>query len=85
MNLDGRDVKVKLTTPSHLRKRTKRVGDRSSDVWIADGVRVKVDWIVSTVCKPTELDCEVTWYTATITVTRNGQSATAQTKGLCGC
>lgn len=85
MNIDGRDVKLKLTTPSHLRKRIKRVGDRSSDVWVADGVRVRVDWIGSKVCKPIELDCEVTWYAATITLTRKGHSAIAKTKGTCGC
>lgn len=85
MNVDGEDLKLKMVSTTRRSNQTERLGLRFREGYTAQDLKVRLDWTVTKVCKANALDCEVTWYAATITVTRNGQSTIAKTKGTCGC
>src|SRR6185312_17495524 len=68
MNINGRDVKLKLVNSQELKPGFK-VGDHSSFRYHGDGFDVEVVYTVTGVCKPDDEKCEVNEYNATITVT----------------
>jgi hypothetical protein len=83
MNIDGKDVNLKLVGPG--RGPDLRVGSRSSKRYEANGVAVRVDLVVTRVCRPDDEQCESTDYAATFTVTRAGRTRVIKAKGVCGC
>lgn len=52
MNLDGTRCETQAYNSEPYSEENQESGDRSSDVWVADGVRVRVDWIVVRATSP---------------------------------
>lgn len=83
MNINGRDVKLKLLNSQEL-KRGFKVGDHSSFRYQGDAFDVEVVYTVTGVCKPDDEQCEVDDYNATITVTSGSARQTLNAHGICG-
>jgi hypothetical protein len=83
MNIDGKDRMLKLV--SHREpKGAPRKGDRSTWNYADKETKVRIDFVVTRVCDPNDESCEVTWYDATITVTRKNGKGVVNVKGVCG-
>ena len=85
INLDGRDVRVRLIGASPERRRAERKGDRSWEVYGKDSFRMRIDYVVNGVCPSNDEACEVTSYEVVITLIHNGRTTTMPAFGLCGC
>jgi hypothetical protein len=83
MNIGGKDVNLKLVGSND--KSVFGVGARSSKRYGANGIAVRVDLVVTRVCKPGDEQCESTDYDATFTVTKAGRKRVIKAKGVCGC
>ena len=84
MNIDGRDVKLKLVNSQELKLGFK-VGDHSTFRYHgADSYDVEVIYTVTGVCKPDDEKCEVTEFNAVITVTSGSASCSLPAHGICG-
>jgi hypothetical protein len=84
MNIDDVDRRLKLAN-STKGKGKPVVGNRHSETYISGETKVKIDWTVSEVCDPQDESCEVTWYSAVITVNRSGRIGKVTARGMCGC
>lgn len=84
MNIDGHDVDLKMTG-SNDPARELKVGDRYSETYTSDGLKARIDYVVTGVCDPNDESCEVTYLDATITVERNGNKQQIKARGLFGC
>lgn len=81
MNIDGKDVK--LTFGGRIVDKGRvRIGSRSTEFWDADGVVVKIDYVVTRLSSE---DYEANDYIATITATRGKQKRIVKLVGSCGC
>ena len=84
MNIDGRDVDLKLVD-SDEPDRELKVGEHFSKKYTGDGLKARIDYVVTGVCDPKDEDCEVIYIDATIIVERNGSEQRIKTSGLLGC
>jgi hypothetical protein len=83
VNIDGKDTRLKLVDYHEPEGEAKK-GDRSTWNYADAEIGVRVDYIVTGVCDPGDEACEVTFYDATITVTRGARKAVVRVKGDCG-
>jgi hypothetical protein len=83
MNIDGKDTNLKLVRRREPKGDPKK-GDRSTWNYSAKGTTVRVDFLVTGVCDPNDESCEVTYYDATIAVTRGNDKQVVKANGLCG-
>jgi hypothetical protein len=83
MNIGGKDVKLKLVGSSN--ESDWKVGARSFKRYEAQGIAVRIDYVVTRVCRPGDEQCESTDYDATFTVTKAGRRRAIKAKGVCGC
>jgi hypothetical protein len=85
INLDGKDVKLKLISKVDY-KGKERVGKKFSRKYVAGNATVLVEYVITSVCAPNDESCEVTGHSGTITVTKDSrmQKLTKLTGG-CGC
>jgi hypothetical protein len=84
MNIDGKDLTLKLVSRREPRGAT-TVGSRWSEVYTSEETKVRIEYVVRRLCDPTDEGCEVTWYSARITITRNGVVRKVKALGVCGC
>jgi hypothetical protein len=84
MNIEGKDVKLKLISSTQSRGGKEKKGDRFRRIYRAGSVRISIDLIVTDVCGADE-DCESTSYKATITATKGNRKQTIKVLGGCGC
>jgi hypothetical protein len=83
MNLDGEDIKLKLT---HFRgAKVCKIGSRYTETFKADGIKVFLVRIVNRLCIPYSSECETTGYKVTITVSKDSRVESIKAKGQCGC
>lgn len=84
MNIDGHDVKLSLA-----RKRgptgSVHVGSRLTRRYVAEDISVDVTYIATRICKRDDEDCEVTDYSASLTVRKGVRSQVVKAVGGCGC
>lgn len=85
MNINGKDIKLKLVKTTENTRRRARVGDRFYEEYSSPGVKVRIDYTTKWVCPPRDESCEVTNYDVAITVTKGKSSKTLKAKGSCGC
>jgi len=88
MNIDGHDVDLKITGSAGMDRdmdRELKVGDRYSETYTGDGLKTRIDYVVTGVCAPNDESCEVINLDATITVERNGSKQQIKASGLLGC
>ncbi|MEP6708348.1 MAG: hypothetical protein ABJC05_12555 [Pyrinomonadaceae bacterium] len=83
LNIDGRDVELKLL--SSRNPRTERVGSRSTRIYAGAGLKVVATYITTWLCPPKDEACEVTRYDGVFKVTKAGTTRTLRLKGDCGC
>ena len=84
INLNGRNLKLRPVASSKT-KGEEKVGHRSWETYIAGELKIRLDKVVTKVCDPKDEACEVTFYKATITVTRKARKTIVKLTGLCGC
>jgi len=85
MNIDGRQIKLRRIYSKWPPGGDNKVGNRGVQIYVGSKTRVQVNYVVSHVCGPRDgEDCEVTWFSATIKVTRRGLSSTLNLRGVCG-
>ena len=84
MNIDGKDTELKLVKSTES-KRRERVGMRFSETYAAGNLTVRIDLVVTRVCRPDDENCESTDYKATFTVKRSGEKRIIGAVGSCGC
>ena len=84
MNIDGEDVKLSLVKSTSIDKKP-RVGDRFSELYQANGIKVTALYLTTAVCGPREEACEATSYHVTITVVKGPRRQTVKLTGACGC
>jgi hypothetical protein len=86
MNIDGRDVDLKLVS-SDVGKRKWKVGDRFSETYAGKNLKARIDYVVTEPCDPVAVEegCETSKCNATITVDRNGAERQVKTIGSCRC
>ena len=85
INLDGKDLILKLMHKSVEKKGDPRIGDRSWETYALGNIKLRIDYTITKLCDPKDEACEVIWYLATVTVTQNAQKVVVKTVGLCGC
>jgi len=83
ININGKDIKLKLVGRREP-EREPRNGDRSVFNYATQRIKVRVDFLVTGVCDPNDESCEVTYYDATLTITRGRTIRMVRTKGICG-
>lgn len=84
MNIDGKVVKLKRIKETSSKGRLK-VGSRSVSRYESAGITVDVIKVATSVCPPRDVGCEVTDYSATITVRKGNRTQVVRTVGSCGC
>jgi hypothetical protein len=84
MNINGRDIKLKLVDSGGDPTRRK-VGRRLYRRYKADDIYVQADYVVTRVCPPSNPACESTLYRATFTVSRGEDRQIVKAGGECGC
>lgn len=84
MNIDQKIVQLRMTKPNNKLLRG-RVGERFTEVWGANGIEAKIDYVTTHVCRKGDEDCEATDYDVIISVTKEGRQQTVNAKGACGC
>lgn len=84
ININGQDITLKQVT-NNLPQESLKVGAKWTEDYTAAKTKVQVEYVVKKVCDPDDEGCEVTHYSATITVTRDGVARKVNASGLCGC
>jgi hypothetical protein len=85
MNIDGRDVMLRLVRQRARAGGPLRVGQRSVEEYEGEGVRVRVVSTITEVCPQDEPTCETLSQSAVITVTKGGRTRMVRASGGCGC
>lgn len=84
INVNGQDITLKQVT-NNLPQESLKVGAKWSEVYESGKTKVEVEYVVKKVCDPNDEACEVTHYSATITVTHDKAVRKVNATGLCGC
>lgn len=85
MNIDGQNIKLEELAQGKPPQGESRKGERHTERYRAGDLNVRIDYVVTGVCDPKDEGCEVTWYDATLTVTRGDQKKVVKAVGVCGC
>jgi len=83
MNIDGQDVKLRLTHTTELKR--ERVGGRFRSTYVASGIKVLIVYTITNVCLPASPYCEMTGYDARVTVIKGARRQSIKLEGACGC
>ncbi|MEP6920467.1 MAG: hypothetical protein ABI967_05020 [bacterium] len=84
MNIDGRDVKLRLVREVAGKGR-ERVGSRSSKSFTGGDVTVMSTYVATRVCAYNDESCEATDYAAIFVVRKSNRVQTVKAVGGCGC
>jgi hypothetical protein len=84
MNIEGRDVKLKLTRKRDPTGRM-RVGSKSTRRYVAGDISVEATYIATKVCERDDEACESTDYSATFAVRKGIRVQVVKAVGGCGC
>ena len=85
INVNGKDLRLRLTASSSEKNDHAKVGDRSWEIYRAGATTLRVDYTVTKICDPNDESCEVLYYRTTLTLIHQGQRTSIKTTGLCGC
>jgi hypothetical protein len=83
MNIERKDVNLKPVGSGN--ESVWGVGARSYKRYKANGIAVRIDLVVTRICRPGDEQCESTDYDATFRVTKAGRTRVIKAKGVCGC
>jgi hypothetical protein len=82
MNINGRDVQLKLIRQSNG---SGRIGSKDTLTYVAGNIRVVANWVVTRVCRPDDESCESTGYKGTFVIERGSSRLVVEVLGDCGC
>lgn len=85
INLNGKDLTLRLLDSSPEKKRREKIGDRKWEIFNAGNTHLRVDYTISKLCDPKDESCEAIYYKAILTLTRDKQKVVLNTIGACGC
>ncbi|MCM3872669.1 MAG: hypothetical protein ND895_18465 [Pyrinomonadaceae bacterium] len=85
MNIDGRDVALKLVKETARIGKREGVGSQSTEKYVSGDITVTATYIVTRVCAPNDEDCESTDFNATFVVRKGPKSQIVKAVGGCGC
>ncbi len=85
MNINGKDVKLKLVKTTVIDDRNYGVGGRFYEEYTAQGMKIRIDYVVTWTCPPEDEECDHAKYDTTVTVTKGKMSETIKTIGICAC
>ena len=85
MHVGGRDVKLALARTTEPDAGVRNEGDRFSR-WYASGkLKVRMDFVATSVCGADDEGCESNSYKVTITAREGSRRQTVRVVGGCGC
>jgi hypothetical protein len=84
MNINGRDVRLKLVSTSNTTEGRGKVGDRWVATYKSGKMVVKITRVTTFVCPIGDQECEVTRYAVTIKVRNGDRQETVKATGECG-
>jgi hypothetical protein len=85
MNVDGKDIRLKLVSSSEPSGGVKKRGEGFSRNYVAGEVKVHMNFVTTSVCAPNDESCESTRYEVTVSVSKGGRKQTVKAVGGCGC
>jgi hypothetical protein len=90
INLNGKNQKLtevdsNKTSVKPEDYQAPQVGSRYWETYKSGDIQLRLNKVVTRVCKPNDDSCEATYYKATMTITRNKQKRTVNLTGVCGC
>jgi hypothetical protein len=68
MNIDGKDRVLKLVSVNPSAPRATNKGDRSTEIYKSGKMTVRIDRVVTRVCRKGDQECEVTGYNGKMTL-----------------
>jgi hypothetical protein len=84
MNIDGRDVRLKLVQSTGTHEREK-IGSKLTRTYVAGEIKVRAVYVTTGICRPDDESCESTDYRASFVVKKGLRQQTIRLKGGCGC
>jgi hypothetical protein len=84
MNIDGENVRLKLISSTEPSEGVKR-GGRFSRSYVSSNIKVRIDFVATSVCAPNDEACESTNYDVTVTVIKGSRRQSVKAIGGCGC
>jgi hypothetical protein len=86
INLDGVDHLLTLTRASEKdsRKHNPQIGERSTYWYSGEGLRIRIDYVLTKPCPSDDEKCEVFYYRATLKVTVGHHTTEVFGPALCG-
>jgi hypothetical protein len=84
INLNGKTIRLHSVSSSK-ENRNERIGDRSWESYSGDGVSIRIDSVVTSICDPNDENCESTQYKTRMAVRRGKQIIVVNGFGVCGC
>ncbi len=83
MNIDGKDRRLQLVSKTRSLQRVKK-GDRSTLIYKAGKINVRIDRVATFVCPRGSQECEVTGYNAKIKLNIGDRQQIMAVEGDCG-
>jgi hypothetical protein len=83
MNIDGKDRRFQLSGETSFNISRKK-GDRSTEIYQSGKMTVRIDRVVTRVCRKGDRECEVTGYDGKMTFRNGTRTQTIAVEGDCG-
>jgi hypothetical protein len=86
MNIDGRNVKLRLINSTELSGGVERKGGRFSRSYASGAIRIRLDFVAVSVCPaPYNPECVASRYEITLIVNKASRRQKIKAVGGCGC
>lgn len=89
MNIDGKDVRLKFVSKTKPTKLDgaggESIGSRTTEIYSAPGITVKITFTVSWICEGNVDNCEAVGSMAIFKVTKGKRRQTVRAAGMFGC
>ncbi len=83
MNIDGKDRRLQLVSENSSNASGKK-GSRSTEIYKSGKMTVRIDRVVTRVCRKGDVECEVTGYDGKMTLKIGNRQQTIAVEGDCG-
>jgi hypothetical protein len=84
MNIDGKDRVLKLVSVNPSEPQAAKKGDRSTEIYKSGKMTVRIDRVVTRVCRQGDGECESTSYDGKVKLTIGDRKQTISVEGECG-
>jgi hypothetical protein len=83
MNIDGKDRRIQLVSENSANASGKK-GSRSTEIYQSGKMTVRIDRVITRVCRKGDRECEVTGYDGKMTLKIGDRQQTISVEGDCG-